>query len=185
MPGFYIGRANLGEPQPFWHRAIITNNRMTAAGDSQSNEINRGEEIYPRRQHCSPNPLNNSHPVARELAPAGLQSSPNPLNNSHPVARELAPAGLQSSPNHPEKLLQTKPQSQFKPQAQTHLVPIFRPNPSPVYPPAANRPPGYPTLRHCLQLRQNPPACAPCLWALSFSCHCPSVVGFSSPRLCQ
>ena len=163
MPGFYIGRANLGEPHPFWHRAIITNNRMTAAGDSQSNEINRGEEIYPRRQHCSPNPL----------------------NNSHPVARELAPAGLQSSPNHPEKFLKTKPQSQFKPQAQTHLAPIFRPNPSPVYPPAANRPPSYPTLRHCLQLRQNPPACAPCPWALSFSCHCPSVVGFSSPRLCQ
>ena len=37
------------------------------------------------------------------------------------------------------------------------------------------------SLRLCLQLRQNPPACAPCPWVLLSSCHCPSVVGFSSP----
>jgi hypothetical protein len=51
-----------------------------------------------------------------------------------------------------------------------------------VYSPCAMLPPSYESLRHCLQLRQNPPACAPCSWVLSFPCHCPSVVGFSSPR---
>ncbi|SFW91191.1 hypothetical protein SAMN05660640_05117 [Pseudomonas sp. NFACC16-2] len=50
-----------------------------------------------------------------------------------------------------------------------------------VYSPSATPPPSYESLRHCLQLRQNPPACAPCPWVLSFPCHCPSVVGFSSP----
>ncbi len=39
----------------------------------------------------------------------------------------------------------------------------------------------YASLRLCLQLSQNPPACAPCPWVLLSSCHCPSVVGFSSP----
>jgi hypothetical protein len=39
----------------------------------------------------------------------------------------------------------------------------------------------YASLRLCLQLRQNPPACAPCPGVLLSSCHCPSVVGFSSP----
>jgi hypothetical protein len=51
-----------------------------------------------------------------------------------------------------------------------------------VYSPSATLPPSYESLRHCLQLRQNPSACAPCPWVLSFPCHCPSVVGFSSPR---
>ena len=50
-----------------------------------------------------------------------------------------------------------------------------------VYSPSATLPPSYESLRHCLQLRQNSPACAPCLRVLSFPCHCPSVVGFSSP----
>ena len=52
-----------------------------------------------------------------------------------------------------------------------------------VYSPSATLPPSYESLRHCLQLRQNPPACAPCPWVLSFPCHCPSVVGFSSPEV--
>ncbi len=48
----------------------------------------------------------------------------------------------------------------------------------PAYTPSSS----YASLRLCLQLRQNPPACAPCPWVLLSSCHCPSVVGFSSPR---
>jgi len=49
------------------------------------------------------------------------------------------------------------------------------------YSPCLHRPPSYASLRLCLQLRQNPPACAPCSWVLLSSCHCLSVVGFSSP----
>ena len=49
------------------------------------------------------------------------------------------------------------------------------------YSPPLHRPSSYASLRLCLQLRQNPPACAPCPGALLSSCHCPSVVGFSSP----
>ncbi len=48
---------------------------------------------------------------------------------------------------------------------------------APTYTPLSS----YVSLRLCLQLRQNPPACAPCPWVLLSSCHCPSVVGFSSP----
>ncbi len=50
-----------------------------------------------------------------------------------------------------------------------------------VYSPSATLPSSYESLRHCLQLRQNPPACAPCPWVLSFPCHCPSVVGLGGP----
>ncbi|CAI8878298.1 hypothetical protein EMIT0P228_20089 [Pseudomonas brassicacearum] len=37
-------------------------------------------------------------------------------------------------------------------------------------------------MRPYLRMRQNPLACALCPWPLSFTCHCPSVVGFSSPE---
>ena len=40
---------------------------------------------------------------------------------------------------------------------------------------------GYKTLCLYLRIRQNPPACALCPRTLSFTCHCLSVVGFSSP----
>jgi len=40
---------------------------------------------------------------------------------------------------------------------------------------------GYNALRRYLRIRQNPPACALRPRTLSFTCHCPSVVGFSSP----
>ena len=53
-------------------------------------------------------------------------------------------------------------------------------NPAPTEP-AYTPSPSHASLRLCLQLRQNPPACAPCPWVLLSSCHCPSVVGFSSP----
>ena len=53
-------------------------------------------------------------------------------------------------------------------------------NPAPTAP-TYTPPPTHASLRLCLQLRQNSPACAPCPGVLSFPCHCPSVVGFSSP----
>ena len=97
------------------------------------------------------------------------------------MARELAPAGLQSSPTSPRKTPTNKNRiTHFKPQPQTRLAPICGSRPSPVYSVGVILPSSYTSLRHYLQLRQNPPACAPCPWVLSFSCHCPSVVGFSS-----
>lgn len=40
---------------------------------------------------------------------------------------------------------------------------------------------GYSTLRRCLRVLQNPPACAALRRAISFPCHCKTVVGFGSP----
>lgn len=42
---------------------------------------------------------------------------------------------------------------------------------------------GYKSLRRCLRLRQNPPACA--LWAscVTWFRHCSSVIGFSSSMI--
>jgi hypothetical protein len=40
---------------------------------------------------------------------------------------------------------------------------------------------GYNTLRRCLRVRQNPPAYTAMGWAISFPCHCKTVMGFGSP----
>jgi hypothetical protein len=40
----------------------------------------------------------------------------------------------------------------------------------------------YNALRRYLRVRQNPPAYTTMARAISFPCHCPSVVGFSSPH---
>jgi hypothetical protein len=72
--------------------------------------------------------------------------------------------------------------------ARDEIPAVPAPNKPPASPanPAPTEPgytlsPTHASLRLCLQLRQNPPACAPCPGVLLSSCHCPSVVGFSSP----
>ncbi|MCP1453376.1 hypothetical protein J3D49_000930 [Pseudomonas kilonensis] len=83
-------------------------------------------------------------------------------------------------PTLPEKCLQTKPHHPLQTLTANPSSPNLRAKISPVYSAGVILPSSYTSLRHCLQLRQNPPACAPCPWALLSSCHCPSVVGFSS-----
>jgi hypothetical protein len=85
-------------------------------------------------------------------------------------------------PSTPKNAYRQNRITHFKTQPQTCLAPIYGPKPSPVYSAGLILPSSYTSLRHYLQLRQNPPACAPCPWVLSFPCHCPSVVGFSSSR---
>jgi hypothetical protein len=57
---------------------------------------------------------------------------------------------------------------------------LMRHTVSPIKRPCIHIRKGYKTLRRSLRVRQNPPACAPYPCAISFSFHCPSVVGFSS-----
>ncbi len=94
--------------------------------------------------------------VARSLLPLGGEAAPK--RPAHSYRKTVAPPS-ESTPSRPESW------------ALRRLV----------YSPSATRPPSYASLRHCLQLRQNPPACAPCRRALSFPCHCPSVVGLGGP----
>ena len=42
---------------------------------------------------------------------------------------------------------------------------------------------GYNALRRCLRVRQNPPAYTTIDRAISFPCHCKTVIGFGSPVL--
>ena len=42
---------------------------------------------------------------------------------------------------------------------------------------------GYNTLRLCLRVLQNPPAYTTMRRAISFPCHCKTVIGFGSPFL--
>ena len=107
------------------------------------------------------------------------------VNDAQPVARGFSEtshrtAGLRSSPKKAGVFLQKNRCATEREQAPSPESWALR---RLVYSPSAMLPPSYESLRHCLQLRQNPPACAPCPWVLSFPCHCPSVVGFSSPEV--
>ena len=112
------------------------------------------------------------------VVPATLAESP----TGQTWRGSLLPLGCKAAPPTPKNAYRQNRTTHFRSQPKTRLAPIYGSKPSPVYSAGAILPSSYTSLRHYLQLRQNPPACAPCPWALSFSCHCPSVVGFSSPR---
>ena len=106
-----------------------------------------------------------------EPTPQGL------IRNTDHVARELAPAGRRSRPKKAGTFLQktaAPPSKSTLPGPESWALRRL------VYSPSATLPPSYTSLRHCLQLRQNPPACAPCPWLLSFPCHRPSMVGLAA-----
>ncbi|MDR6961642.1 hypothetical protein J2W43_005656 [Pseudomonas brassicacearum] len=135
------------------------------------------------RGHASRDALRHSPEAERGASlaafPRGSVGTINSRQPSTTLFRErLLPLGCAEAPTVPRDKSHQPLTTPAKP---TPLAPNPKAIQSPVYSPTSTLPPTHTSLRRCLQLRQNPPACAPCPWVLSSSCHCPSVVGFSSP----
>ncbi len=122
--------------------------------------------MYPREQ---------AHPHLQPGVLTNTASSPTPPtvgagSGEHSICNTPPPIPCGSEPARDK--IDTAPEPNTPPASPKSLPPT-----APTYTPLSS----YASLRLCLQLRQNPPACAPCPRVLLSSCHCPSVVGFSSP----
>ena len=99
------------------------------------------------------------------------QLSTNFSSRTHTVVRGFIPAGLRSSPKTLRSLRNRAGASSLATEwsAAVFMFPCRTFTRSRV------------ALRHCLQLRQNPPACASGRPSISCSRHCSSVIGSASP----